>query len=693
MSVGAGRCSTSWASPACPPRAGSSVDGKAYPISHEWGDSVPVHIMGARLTIDRRAAGVAGAASMSPHGLVQEYLNRSEDHLWGIVTNGLVLRVLRDNASLTKQAFVEFDLEAMFAGDLFSDFVVLWLTCHRTRFEGEPPEKCLLEQWSNEAAESGTRALDKLRDGVEAAITALGSGFVAHPSNSEIRDRLRSGELTTTTLQHEVLRVVYRLLFLLVAESRDLLHAPGTDPTAIARYKQFYSVDRLRTLAAQRRGSSHDDLWTGLTVTMQGLWHDGVPGLGLSPLGSSLWAPDSIASLGRCPHRQPAPARCDPCALLRPRRRSQERSVPSTTRTSAPRSSGPIYESLLELHAEVDVDARTFALTTAAGNERKTTGSYYTPTSLISELLDSALDPVLDEAIARSDPESALLDLKVIDPAAGSGHFLIAAAHRIAGRLASVRAGGGEPAPDELRHALREVVSNCIHAIDINPMAVELCKVSMWLEATEPGKPLTFLDHRIVCGNALLGATPELLADGIPDDAFAVLTGDDKATVASLKKRNKAARKGQRSLFGGGDDSSIATLADTAGEVAAIDEDTIGAVESKAQRWEEFTSSAGYRDALFAANLWCAAFVAPKTADSPAITQETYRTGSRQSGWRVRRGTRSRRGDIGRLRVPPLAPGLSRRVRTQRRWRLRCCPRQSAVGEDQAVGEGVLCCT
>jgi hypothetical protein len=406
-----------------------------------------------------------------------------------------------------------------------------------------PPEKCLLEQWSNEAAESGTRALDKLRDGVEAAITALGSGFVAHPSNSEIRDRLRSGDLTTTTLQHEVLRVVYRLLFLLVAESRDLLHAPGTDPTAIARYKQFYSVDRLRTLAAQRRGSSHDDLWTGLTVTMHGLWHDGVPGLGLSPLGSSLWAPDSIASL--------ADARIDNRHLLDAIRalcyvRDDEAKSDRVVdyKNLGAEELGSIYESLLELHAEVDVDARTFALTTAAGNERKTTGSYYTPTSLISELLDSALDPVLDEAVAKPDPEAALLGLKAIDPAAGSGHFLIAAAHRIAGRLASVRAGGGEPAPDELRHALRDVVSNCIHAIDINPMAVELCKVSMWLEATEPGKPLSFLDHRIVCGNALLGATPELLADGIPDDAFAVLTGDDKATVASLKKRNKARPEG-----------------------------------------------------------------------------------------------------------------------------------------------------
>lgn len=395
-----------------PAASGLSVDGKAYPISHEWGDTIPVHIMGARLTIDRRAAGVAGAAAMSPHGLVQEYLNRSEDHLWGIVTNGLVLRVLRDNASLTKQAFVEIDLEAMFAGDLFSDFVVLWLTCHRTRFEGEPAEKCFLEQWSNEAAESGTRALDKLRDGVEAAITALGSGFVDHPANGGIRDRLRSGDLTTTTLQHEVLRVVYRLLFLLVAESRDLLHEASTDPQAIERYKRYYSVDRLRRLAAQRRGSSHDDLWTGLTVTMQGLWHDGVPGLGLSPLGSSLWSPDSIASLAdaRIDNRHLLDAIRALCYVRDDEARS-ERAV--DYKNLGAEELGSIYESLLELHAEVDVGARTFALTTAAGHERKTTGSYYTPTALITHILDSALDPLLDEAQQSEDPEIAILDLSV----------------------------------------------------------------------------------------------------------------------------------------------------------------------------------------------------------------------------------------------------------------------------------------
>ena len=75
-------------------------------------------------------------------------------------------------------------------------------------------------------------------------------------------------------------------------------------------------------------------------------------------------------------------------------------------------------------------------------------------------------------------------------------------------------------------------------------MAVELCKVALWMEAMEPGKPLSFLEHHIVCGNALLGTTPALLAEGIPDEAFKPLEGDDKETVKSLKKRNKAGAQG-----------------------------------------------------------------------------------------------------------------------------------------------------
>jgi type II restriction/modification system DNA methylase subunit YeeA len=83
--------------------------------------------------------------------------------------------------------------------------------------------------------------------------------------------------------------------------------------------------------------------------------------------------------------------------------------------------------------------------------------------------------------------EEAILTLKVCDAAVGSGHFLVAAAHRIAKRLASIRTGEEEPAPAALRHALRDVIGRCLYGVDINPMAVELCKFALWLEALEPG--------------------------------------------------------------------------------------------------------------------------------------------------------------------------------------------------------------
>ena len=381
---------------------------------------------------------------------MQEFLNRSDSHLWALLTNGLVLRVLRDNASLTRQAYLEFDLEAMFDGELYSDFVILWLACHRTRFEGDPQEKCILEQWSQEAAATGTRALDRLRDGVETAITSLGEGFLAHRSNADLRTRLTTGDLTTEEYQRQLLRVVYRLLFLLVAEARDLLHAAGTNEVARARYRDFYSVSRIAAVARVRRGTSHDDLWDGLRVTMTALHHDGAPVIGLSPLGSLLWSPEAIDGLAdaRLDNRHMLDA-VRALTLVRATESKSARSV--DYRNLGAEELGSVYESLLELHAEVDVQARTFELGTAAGHERKTTGSYYTPSSLINELLDSALDPVLDEAARSPDPEAAILGLSVLDPACGSGHFLIAAAHRIARRLASVRSGGIEPAPDQVR--------------------------------------------------------------------------------------------------------------------------------------------------------------------------------------------------------------------------------------------------
>lgn len=120
------------------PSRAIAVGDKSYPISHLWG-AVPIHLVGSRVSLDRRTPGVKGAAGASPHSLVQEMLNRSGAHLWGVVSNGMRLRLLRDNASLVRSAYVEFDLETMMANDVFADFALLWLVCHQSRFEGEDP--------------------------------------------------------------------------------------------------------------------------------------------------------------------------------------------------------------------------------------------------------------------------------------------------------------------------------------------------------------------------------------------------------------------------------------------------------------------------------------------------------------------------------------------------------------------------
>ena len=522
------------------------VDGRAFALSHAW-QHTPIHLVGSRVDLDRRQPGTAGASLTSPHSLVQEFLNSSDAHLWGFLSNGRLLRVLRDNASLTRQAFVEFDLEAMMAGEVYADFVLLWLLCHQSRVEAERPAECWLERWSKAAQEQGTRALDQLRGGVEEAIAAMGRGFLSHPANADLKDKLRSGRLTKEDYYRQLLRLVYRLLFLFVAEDRGLLLDPGADPSARARYETYYATTRLRRLAERRRGTQHADLYHGLWLVMEMLGRDrGCPELGLPALGSLLWSREAVADLAGSQI-----ANHDLLDAIRALAFTIEGRVRRAVdyKNLGPEELGSIYESLLELHPELNADAGTFALTTAAGHERKTTGSYYTPPSLVAQLLDTALDPVLDEAAQKPDPEAAILGLKVCDPAAGSGPFLIAAAHRIAKRLASVRTGDEEPSPEALRRALRDVIGRCVYGVDVNPMSVELCKVSLWMEALEPGRPLSFLDHHIQCGNSLLGATPSLLARGIPDEAYKPIEGDDNAVCRDLRRQNRDERRGQATMF------------------------------------------------------------------------------------------------------------------------------------------------
>ncbi|QEL14825.1 Eco57I restriction-modification methylase domain-containing protein [Limnoglobus roseus] len=587
------------------------IDEKTYPVSHVRHHS-PFHLVGFRQDLDKRVE--TDGKQFSPHGLVQEFLNRSHDHLWGFVSNGLKLRILRDNIRLTRQAFVEFDLQAMFDGKQYADFALLWRLCHESRINAEKPEQCWLERWSKIAAEQGLRALDQLRTGVENAVKALGRGFLACPANAELKAALKHNRLTPLEYYRQLLRVVYRFLFLFVAEDRELLCDPSATDIAKDRYTNYYSAARLRRIAERLRGSPHTDLFEGLSLVLDKLGTTGCTDLALHAFGG-LFNPARTPNLTGC--------RLTNSDLLEAVRAlsvisdgKARRSV--DYRNLGAEELGSVYESLLELQPRFDPDAITFTLESASGNERKTTGSYYTPTSLITCLLDSALDPVLAEAAGKTNPEEAILALKVCDPACGSGHFLIAAAHRVAKKLASVRTLEDEPAPAAVRHALRDVIGRCIYGVDINPMAVELCQVGLWMEALEPGKPLSFLDHHIQCGNSLLGTTPALLAKGIPDEAFEPIEGDEKKWCAALKRQNKDERRGQEGLFD--DDPSrefSGSLPEAMARLEGLPDDTVDLIREKERQYAELKSDAAYRTSgRFLADAWSAAFVWKKIKDS-----------------------------------------------------------------------------
>jgi hypothetical protein len=186
----------------------------------------------------------------------------------------------------------------MMEGGVYADFALLWLLCHQSRVEAELPQNCWLERWSHAAQEQGTRALDQLRNGVEQAITALGRGFLSHRENPVLREALRSGRLIKQDYFRQLLRMVYRLIFLFVAEDRGLLHDPDADKATTDLYGKFYSTARVRKLAELRTGSRHGDLFTMLRLVMRKLGHDpGCPELGLSPLNSFLWSDEAMPDL------------------------------------------------------------------------------------------------------------------------------------------------------------------------------------------------------------------------------------------------------------------------------------------------------------------------------------------------------------------------------------------------------------
>ena len=234
------------------------------------------------------------------------------------------------------------------------------------------------------------------------------------------------------------------------------------------RYRDHFSAARLRRLAVRRHGSAHHDLWDAVSLVMTALGRtDGEPRLGLPGLGGLFTQSDADVLTGLRLGNQPLLSAIRSLSIVQPK--GQPRRLIDFRHLGA-EELGSIYESLLELSPRHDPTRQTFTLETLAGNDRKTTGSYYTPTELVDLVLDTALDPVLDDAEKQPEPRAG--------PAAPSRPATRRSAADIswsrphaASRSVwpSVRTGEIDPTPSDLQDALHDVVARCIYGVDVNP--------------------------------------------------------------------------------------------------------------------------------------------------------------------------------------------------------------------------------
>jgi len=629
------------------------VDGQTFAISHraESGENKPpIHVIGCRVDLEKRPP--SGNPRLSAHALVQEYLNRTE-HLWSIVTNGLRWRLLRDSSLMTRLTYVEFDLAQILEGENFAEFCLFYRLFHRSRLpQGmEDADECLLEFYHQESLQQGGRVRDRLRDGVEKALIQLGTGFLQHKSSEGLRSRVASGELSATDYYRQLLRLIYRLLFLMVAEGRNLLLS-GSNLEERRIYTEYYSVDRLRLRAEKLswRREGFQDLWQGLKASFR-LFEGDVDNwrgamLGLSPLNGDLFGTGSLPALADC-----GLDNHDFLTAMRHLSLYEQKGQFRRVNYAAidVEEFGSVYESLLDFHPQVRERDGKYEFLLVSGSERKTTGSYYTPKELVQQLIKSALEPVMADRLEGLktvvEKESALLGMKIIDPACGSGHFLLAAARRVGLELARVRTGELEPGEAPRREAQRSVIQHCIYGVDLNPLAVDLCKVGLWIEAFCKGRPLSFLDHRIKCGNSLVGVLDlDCIKDGIPDEAFKPVTGDDRSIASALKKRNKKEREkeqaGERSIFEISIEADLPEIAEKWRSVGDLPEETAADVRSKKSSDRALRDDPQWWSKVEACNLWTAAFFMPLTEAGLAVLPTSEALGryvrEQQTGTRVK---------------------------------------------------------
>jgi type I restriction-modification system DNA methylase subunit len=619
-----------------------TVHGKSYAVSHRTAnlDRFPIHIVGFNDSLDKKRTD--SGPRMSPHALLQEYINLTE-HLYAIITNGIHLRLLRNSSRLIRLSFIEFDFETMMEEEHYADFAIMYRLLHSSRMPAKMDQRAesLIEKYHQDALDSGSRIREGLSKAVKHSILSLANGFLKHADNEELREKIDNEEISAPVFYRYQLRLIYRILFLMVIEERNLIFPANADKTKREIYYQYYSVNHLRKLCEKLylADQRFNDLWIALKNTFH-LFESEIKGkhLGLSPLAGDLFGYKAIGILNNYNLDNKILLEClRSLSVFNNKKTGQKMRVNYASLNVE--EFGSVYEGMLEYDPVITKYAGVYQFDLVKGSARSSSGSHYTPDELVQPLIKHSLDYVIEDRLNSSDKKSekekALLSIKVCDVACGSGHILLNAARRIGAELAKVRTGEDQPSPAPLRQAIRDVIKSCIYGVDKNPLAVELCKVALWLEAHNPGEPLNFLDHHIKCGDAIVGlAHKEELENGIADEAFKKMPGDDKDIRAELAKRNKEERKHaeKRKVFYehsefGSIDRSFTDISKVFESFNRLPENSIKEIEYKRIEYQKLVSRDNWWHLKTLADIQVAQFFIPKKEDNAKkiITDDTYR--------------------------------------------------------------------
>lgn len=458
--------------------------------------------LGDVLVMDLLAAGLRTPCVIGAWGVGLERVwreaaraGRARSVRWGLFFSGTRFGLM-DASGAGPQRRLEFDLAA--AEDARC-FAALWITT-RADVVAEADRRTTrgLTALVAQADVFTTDVCRSLREGVLAALACVVTALAGGQKHGA------SDVAEVTAAFDQALTVVYRLLFLLFAESRALV------PTWHPVYRQSYSIESLRTSA--ERGKSAG-LWAALRAISR-IAHAGcrINDLVVTPFNGRLFDASRAPLIARRNLDDEA-ARQAVLALTTSASSAGRGREPIAYGDLGVEQLGAVYETLLDYAprrraaGSVRGRPRSIIVLERGSDERKSSGSFYTPQPLARYLVSRTLGPL----VHGRRPEE-ILSLTVVDPSAGSGAFLVEACQYLASAYEEALVATGaclaeDVGPAERASIRRLVAERCLFGVDTNPMAVQLTRLSLWLVTLAWNKPLSFLDHHIRTGDSLIGAS------------------------------------------------------------------------------------------------------------------------------------------------------------------------------------------